>query len=272
MAKKEAEKFIDSTLLEGMVSISALISSLEEAPAINDRRIVRVLFDSEKQKSKAREISYLRRKSEKLGFSLEFCSAEEIEQFTIGNTHGGVIAFCSERSFQTLTSELLDSFRTGNNGIKAELGFFVFIDGVEDPYNFGYSMRSLYAAGVDGIILSPRNWMNAAGIVCRASAGASERMPIFISEPEDAVRLFHDAGYRIVSTDLKKSVPLSEANVDFPLLLVVGGEKRGISKPLIDGSDEIVRLEYGRDFPAALSTASAASIIAFEVLRRNREK
>ena len=41
---------------------------------------------------------------------------------------------------------------------------------------------------------------------------------------------------------------------------------------LLDSADAIVRLDYGREFPAALSTASASTILAFEVFRQNREK
>jgi len=52
--------------------------------------------------------------------------------------------------------------------------------------------------------------------------------------------------------------------------LIVGGEKRGISHALLDKCDGRVCLDYGRDFPEALSAASAASILAFEVFRQNR--
>ena len=56
-----------------------------------------------------------------------------------------------------------------------------------------------------------------------------------------------------------------------PLLLVVGGEKRGIKKRLRPELDLIVRLDYGREFGEALSAASAASVLAFEALRQNRK-
>ncbi|MBQ7646425.1 MAG: RNA methyltransferase, partial [Clostridia bacterium] len=55
-----------------------------------------------------------------------------------------------------------------------------------------------------------------------------------------------------------------------PLLLVIGGEKRGITRSVLDQSDAIVRIEYGREFDQSLSASSASSILAFEVFRQNR--
>ena len=46
--------------------------------------------------------------------------------------------------------------------------FVAMLDGVEDPYNFGQAVRALYAAGAHGLILRPRNWLTAAGVVARA--------------------------------------------------------------------------------------------------------
>ena len=36
-------------------------------------------------------------------------------------------------------------------------------------------------------------------------------------------------------------------------------------------ADSIVRLDYGREFRASLSAASAASVIAYEIFRQNRK-
>jgi 23S rRNA (guanosine2251-2'-O)-methyltransferase len=64
-------------------------------------------------------------------------------------------------------------------------------------------------------------------------------------------------------------VSLYEADLKKPLLLIIGGEKRGISRTLIDLSNEIVRIDYGRKFMGSLTTASSAAVIAFEIMRRN---
>ena len=150
-----------------------------------------------------------------------------------------------------------------------ENGFYVMIDGIEDPYNFGYALRSIYASGVDGIILSERNWLSAAGVVCRSSAGASELVDIYIAGP-DFIEVFRSKGYKIICADIKNSVSIYGADLKKPIFLIVGGEKRGISSSILSKADQIVRIDYGRSFDAALSAASASTIIAFEIFKQNK--
>ena len=57
--------------------------------------------------------------------------------------------------------------------------------------------------------------------------------------------------------------------VSYPIFIIVGGEKRGISPYFLQNADSIVKINYKREFNAALSTASAASVLAFEILRQN---
>lgn len=253
---KEEIRFRDSNVFEGMTSISALFEA--RAQGVSDREIKEILFDEAKITSKARKLAFLRAKCKEFDIPLTVCRAENINALTVGNTHGGVIAVCGERTLPLLTPNDLP----GN-------AFFAYLDGIEDPYNFGYALRSLYAAGCDGVLVGERNWMSAAGVVARASAGASELLPLFRCDPLDAVKLLHDHGYRVVSAGIPDSVSLYEANLKKPLLLVIGGEKRGIGAGLLACSDAVVRIDYGRDFRGSLSTASATAVLAFEVLRQN---
>ncbi len=252
---KEEQKFTPSDILEGMTSISALLNSDET----NDRKIEKLWIDRQKRKSRSAEIGFLTAKSHELGFPIEFVSTEEIAAHTVGNTHGGILAFCTARTLSELSAEdiLPDSF-------------YVYLEGIEDPYNFGYTVRSLYAAGVAGVILPPRNWMSAAGVVARASAGASELIPMYVCSPEDAVTAFRARGYQILCAGIRDSVSVFEEKFPYPLLLVIGGEKRGISRALLDQADKIVRIDYGREFRGSLSAASAATVMAFEIFRQNR--
>ena len=256
--KKEESRFADSTLFEGMTSIRAVLSAMESG--ISDRRITRILVDSDKQKSRAKELGWLKYKSAEYGFAIESVSAEDIEKITTGNTHGGIIAECTERTIPSLDE----------SEIKAD-GFYVMLEGIEDPYNFGYALRSLYACGADGLVLSPRNWMTAAGVVCRSSAGASEMLPVFISDPAESSAYFKKHGYRVLCAGIRDSVSSFDCNMKKPVYLIVGGEKRGISAALLETADDVVRIDYGREFGGSLSAASAASMLGYEIMRQNRK-
>ncbi len=258
MPIKEEEKFVASNILEGMTSISALLNA--QGQGYNDRKVERILVDSTRTEKLSRELRFLRAKAKELHFEIKTATAEEISSHAIGNSHGGVIAFCTERTIPMLTADDI-----------IPNGFYVYLEGIEDPYNFGYAIRSLYAAGVDGVILSPRNWMSAGGVVARSSAGTSELLPLYLEESDIMVDLFHKLNYRIYAAGIRDSVSIYEAKLNRPLLLVVGGEKRGISRALLDRADQIVRIDYGREFRGSLSAASAATVMAFEVMRQNQK-
>ena len=85
-----------------------------------------------------------------------------------------------------------------------------------------------------------------------------------------ACEYLKNKGYKIVCADLDNSISMYDADLKKPLLLIVGGEKRGISSSVLQQADSIVRIEYGKDFPAALSAASASTVLGFEVYRQNR--
>lgn len=255
--KKEITRQSPSTVFEGMTSIRAVING--HSLGINDRTIEKILIDKSRKKAKSKEISYLCSIKNEYGFDIEFCSSDIISEIATGTSHGGICAICSERTINSLNSE------TEING-----GFWVMLEGIEDPYNFGYALRTLYATGADGVILSPRNWLSAAGVVCRSSAGASEMLPCYVSKPENAVSTFKSKGFKICAAGIRNSTPSFDADLKKPIFITVGGEKRGISSSLLSMCDLTVRLEYGREFNGSLSAASAASILAYEVLRQNR--
>ncbi len=255
--KKENDGVLSGTVFEGMTSIRAVIAAYDSS--FNDRRIIRLLIDGSRRKSKAKEIGWLEYKAGELGFSIEYVTAETIDGMTTGSTHGGIIAECTPRTIPTLSP-----------GLIRENGFYAMLEGVEDPYNFGYAIRSLNACGVDGIILSPRNWMSAAGVVCKSSAGASEYIPLCECDSKEAAEMFKKQGCRVICAGIRDSVSSFDCDLKKPLFLIIGGEKRGISASLLACADEIVRIDYARAFNGSLSASSAAAMLGYEVMRQNR--
>lgn len=259
--EKEFDKFRESDLLEGMTSIRAVIKAFDSG--ISDRRITEIFYSRDRAEARKKELGYLRAVSAQYGFTLTELSDDELNTLAIGNTHGGILAKCTPRTVPELTS--LSTASLPQNG------FFAMLDGIEDPYNFGYALRSIYAAGVDGIILPRRNWLSAAGVVARASAGASELLPLYTADPADAADFFKTNGYRVICADMPNSVSVYDADLAKPVFLIVGGEKRGIRASVLAKADQVVRIEYGREFGAALSAASASTVLAYEVYRQNRK-
>ena len=251
----ENEKIAAATYFEGITSIKAVISGCQNG--VNDRKIERVYFDIASKKSKWRELSFLNKMKDQYGFEIEFCERNKIDSLCVGTTHGGIIAKCSARNFKTTLPDSIGDKK-----------FFVMLEGIEDPFNFGYVLRTLYAFGADAVILPERNWMSAAPIVCRSSAGASELCDIYSLDCENAVEHLKSLGVSIIATAKENSESISNIELTSPVLLIIGGEKRGISKKILSISDYTVRIDYSRSFMSSLSAASAAAILAYEISNR----
>ena len=116
--QKEENKFLDTDVFEGMPSISAVIKSIESG--ISDRRIITVYIDQQKIRSKAKEIGFIKFKASSLHFDIEFVNNSIIDSMTVGNTHGGIVAVCSERTIPTLSDACIKQ-----NGI------YYMLDGIE---------------------------------------------------------------------------------------------------------------------------------------------
>lgn len=247
----------DRDVFEGMVSVRAVFEAKENG--ISDRKIERVLFSAERVKGNGKLLGFLKARSFSYGYSLDVVPESELNTFTSGSSHGGVVMICQKREYP-------------ENAVAKENGFTVLLEGIEDPYNLGYAIRSVYAAGADAVLLPKRSPIVSAGIVCRSSAGASELIEIVCGDIESNVRSLKEKGYRFVLADMDAPAPAHLSDLSKPLILGVGGEKRGFSKSVTSLADLTVRLDYGRDFPMALSAASASAILAFEVTKQNPAK
>lgn len=241
---------MEPTLIEGTISLKAILET-------KSRPIQRICIRAGK---KSPDIHYILRLAEQQKITPEFLPEAFFEQTAQGKTHGGVLAFAGERSLLPEDALLED-----------ENPFIALLEGIEDPYNFGCALRSLYAAGATGILLPQRNWMSAAGTVIRSSAGASER--IKAAKYESLPGFLEKAkkhGIKIICAERKDAVPLYSADLTGGVLLAIGGEKRGISKTVFDAADSRVYIPYGRDFRNSVSASAAASVFAFEILRQRQ--
>lgn len=239
--------------LEGFVSILAAVES-------DSRKIIAFFIDEDKQFDL--HVQRLDAIADERNLPFELVEREFLEEYTTGNTHGGMVAIVGERRYQPLADLHTDKSNP----------LIVMLDGVEDPFNFGYAVRSLYAAGIDGMVVRLRDWHTATPIIGRASAGTSERMPMAQAESAEAAAEYYRAqGFKIACTAKnQQAVSLYDVDLTQPMFLLIGGEKRGITRAFMDQADVLLQIPYGREFDQSLGTTAAASIIGFEAMRQRR--
>ena len=93
-------------------------------------------------KKKDKDTAFILHKAKEAQVDITYMKREEIDALATGKTHGGIIAYCGQRKYQNL-EELVNKKQV----------FLALVEGVEDPFNFGYVLRTLYAAGCDGCLL-----------------------------------------------------------------------------------------------------------------------
>jgi len=238
-------------LVEGHVSVEAVL----EAGARPVQRVWAV-------RPGDRRLGRLRALARARGVTIDQVEADIIDELASGRTHGGVIALVGarrERSVPDLLAEV------------GEGSLLVMLDGIEDPFNFGQAVRALYAAGVGGLAVR-RSWETALATVTRASAGASELLPTAVTESaESAAASCRMAGMRVAcAVSAAHASELHEADLTGGLFLLIGGERRGVTRSFVEQADLQVRIGYGRDKAPDLGAAAAAAIIGFEALRQRR--
>ena len=132
--KQEPAVYRGLTLLEGELSVRAALEG--------KKRVIKTVFvDTYKKEKRDRKILALLSCLKQNHVPTVLAEREKIDALVreyagehAGHTHGGVIAFASERTYSTL-SELLETAGDGD--------YFVCLDGIEDPFNFGYAVRVL---------------------------------------------------------------------------------------------------------------------------------
>lgn len=248
---------MDKTILGGFISVKSVIEA-------KSRTIYKIFLERSRYDSVMR--SELRLAEQRQYYALLNCgaecvfvSSEEFESLMPNSNAGGIAAEVGERIF-TPFEDILN----------IRNGYIAVLDGIEDPFNFAYALRSLYAAGADAVIVPERNFFTASDTVIRSSAGASELMRICaVSDLAQACKALKSKGYKLVSTAKnEKSKDLYYAKLSKPLCIIFGGEKRGIKQEILEISDLCIKIKYPRNCHFSLPACSAISIIAFECARK----
>ncbi|GAA5018456.1 TrmH family RNA methyltransferase [Actinopolymorpha pittospori] len=244
----------DMAVLEGALSVQAVLDC-------RTRDIVRIDVARNAQDPRIGRVVETARRH---GVRVHVADRAALDLRATGRTHGGVLALVGPRRFTPL-----DQLGRG-----ATTPFVALLDGVEDPYNLGQAVRSLYAAGAHGLLLRRPRRAGADMVIARASAGASERMPTTLvegaGELEAAVRELRDRGLRVVCAHRSDADVVYEADLSGPLVLAMGGERRGLTRRLALSADVRVTVPYGRWFRPALDITSATAVVAFEIARQRR--
>ena len=120
--------------------------------------------------------------------------------------------------------------------------FYVVLDAVQNPFNFGAILRSADALGVDAVFVAATNQVEVTSLVVRASAGAVNHTPLAKVDDLAAFigRLKAD-GLTIIGTSPRAKRDVSQADFSHPVAILLGNEAVGIRPELMALCDDASR-------------------------------
>ena len=181
----------------------------------------------------------------------------EMEKMCDG-VHQGIAA--ELKPYQTVSLEEIIA-----KAKKKEKKIIVMLDNISDPHNLGAILRSADVFEASGIILPKHNSVTLNATVAKTSAGAINYVPVaIVNNLNQTIKELKEEGYWVVATDGSAEISYSSLKYDFPVVVVIGSEGKGVSPLVLKNSDYVVKIpQFGH--VNSLNASVAAGILLAEV-------
>jgi 23S rRNA (guanosine2251-2'-O)-methyltransferase len=171
--------------------------------------------------------------------------------------HQGVVAWCEPYAYA-------DAWELA----AADDPILVCLDGVTDPHNLGAVVRSAECAGASGIVVPAHRAARVTPVVCRASAGAVEHLPLaIVTNLATWIREARRPGLWFWAATAGTGTPLWSADLTGGIGLVLGAEGKGLRPLVRRACDEEVSIPLAGTIES-LNVSVAASLLLFEARRQ----
>src|SRR5947209_12152682 len=196
------------------------------------------------------------------GVAVRFVPRPELDRMAGNNAHQGVVAVTSAKQYNDLDDVLAAK--------RGKYALVIVLDGVEDPHNLGAILRTADAAGADGVVIPERRAAGVTATVTKASAGASEHLPIAkVTNIARTLEELKEKGLWIVGLDERGSQTYDSVDYKMDCAVVLGAEGKGIHDLVKRKCDFLVSIPMLGKVPS-LNVSVAAAVVLYEIVRQRR--
>ncbi|RDY25331.1 23S rRNA (guanosine(2251)-2'-O)-methyltransferase RlmB [Romboutsia weinsteinii] len=196
---------------------------------------------------------------------VQYVDKNKLDEISTSHSHQGVIAQVSEYKYHEL-EDLIASAKS-----KDEDPFFIILDEITDPHNFGSIIRTADAVGAHGVIIPKRRSVHITPVVAKASAGAVEYVPVCkVTNIVNTIKRLKEEGLWIAAADMDGGT-FYEQNLTGPIGVVIGSEGFGISRLVKQNCDFIVKMPMVGNV-TSLNASVAGGILLYETFRQRLSK
>jgi 23S rRNA (guanosine2251-2'-O)-methyltransferase len=195
--------------------------------------------------------------------AVRFLPRVELDRMAATGSHQGVVAVTSSKQYTDLEDLVV--------GKRGEHLLIVVLDGVEDPHNLGAILRTADAAGADGVVIPERRAVGVTGTVAKASAGASEHLPIAkVTNISRSLEELKAKGLWIVGLDERGKENYDAVDYKMDCAVVLGAEGKGLHDLVAKKCDFLVSIPMLGKVPS-LNVSVAAGVVLYEVVRQRQK-
>jgi 23S rRNA (guanosine2251-2'-O)-methyltransferase len=237
--------------LEGRQSVLAAL-------AARSRRFEVILVNHSTHEEKLLEVLDA---AKALGVPVRRVAGEELDALAHGATHGGIVAVCSAKPRMS-PEELREMV-----GRLDHPPLLLLIEGIDDARNLGFTLRTAAGMGVDAVLIKKHLWDFDPVEIARPASGAYERLALVQLEDVQVLRQLQGSGMRLLGCIAGARQTIFEAELKTPVILAIGGEKRGLSGAVRSICDGFVTIPTAAGAPS-LPLSHAAAIVLAEARRQ----
>ena len=197
----------------------------------------------------------------KRNIRVQFVDRKVLDKQSEEGRHQGVIAFSTDYEYASLEDII--------SAKKANGGFVIVCDGIEDVHNLGSVIRVAECAGADGVVIPSNNSASVTEAVVRISAGAANHMKVAkVNSVNRAIDELKKNGYWLYALEADGE-DIYGADLTGNIAIVVGGEDSGVRKLTREKCDFTLSIPLNGKVNS-LNASVALGIAAYEAVRKRR--
>lgn len=153
--------------------------------------------------------------------------------------------------------------------LSPEGGLVLALDQITDPHNVGALWRTAAVLGVQALILTRQHCPPLDGGVAKSACGAMEHVPyIYVSNLCAALKVLQKKGFFCVGLCEEGAQALPECDLN-PVVLVVGGEEKGLRQLTRTSCDQLVFIPSATKF-STLNASVAGALGMYHFFQMSR--
>jgi 23S rRNA (guanosine2251-2'-O)-methyltransferase len=200
----------------------------------------------------------------RLSVPVRFLQRTELDRMAGNAAHQGVVAVTSAKQYSDLGDVV--------GAKRGKYSLVIVLDGVEDPHNLGAILRTADAAGANGVIIPERRAASVTGTVTKASAGASEHLPIAkVTNIARTVEELKELNLWTVGLDERARQTYDALDYNMDCALVLGAEGKGLHDLVKRKCDFLISIPMLGKVPS-LNVSVAGAVVLYEIVRQRRAR